>query len=163
MMKGTTFLLLLTGGMAATYGYMYLSKQAELLKSTGIKYSGGRVIKLGLSNIQLLLRIELENKSDTNLVISGQDYIVYFAGKKVAVLASSVETYFPSMSKAYMEFNVSFNPVQILQIGVANIAAFLTDKSKIKIRTVGKVSVRTGILFYNSIPVDIESSLADFL
>lgn len=162
-MKGNTLVLALTGGVVAAYGYVYLNRQADLLKSTGIKYTGGRIIKFGLSNIELMLRLELENKSDTNLVISGQDYTVFIGGKKVAALASTKDTYFPALGKTYMDFKVAFNPVQILQLGLDNVSAFLKDKSKIKIRTTGKVSVKTGILFYNSIPVDIESPLSDFL
>lgn len=161
-MKPLTIFGIIGAGLAVSYTAVYLKKQAELLKKTIFSYSGGRILNFGLSNIRLLLRFKIENKSNTNLTIINQKYEVSIGDKVIANLKSNKQTSLLANAESFMDFEVSFNPATIIVTGIKNIKNYFLDKSKIFVKTTGEVSVKSGILFFNSIKVNVQSSLADF-
>lgn len=154
----------LIGGIStiAIASGIYVKKQGLLLYNSCYAMSGAIINKLDIFNkVDITLLIKLKNDSDISFSVKKQYYEVFFNDFKVSVVKSDKVIEVPAKSTITIPVSVIFNPKDFLKAGVKNLTEIVTDSSKIKIKTKGKLSVKLGLLTIPNIPIETVYTIAE--
>ncbi len=157
--------ILLIGGALAGVGYTvsYLMKQARLIQDYEISVARVKVHSMSFKKVSLTLFLEFWNKSNLSIDLISQKYKVYLNGVEAAKLGNNKTVKIKPKAKTIIPLNVTFDLSKLLKLSWSNLEAILRDKSKIKIRTVGSIEIKSSLLFVNNFPIDFTYTLQDLL
>lgn len=151
------------GGLALTYGAIYVSRQIALLKKICFVLNGIKIPEIGLSQIRMSIRVLLKNKSNIELNVLRQKYRIFVNDKEIITVFKRDKLKLPSKGSTETWIDIDFNPMKVLEQAVLNIIDIQNAKEKIKIRVVGFASISSFGIFTNRIPVNIEYTLKEII
>jgi LEA14-like dessication related protein len=142
---------------------VYFKKQFALLKDSCTIIAGGVIHEISFNKIFFTLILKIRNKSDVTVIARKINLNVYVNNLLVSRITQNENQ--KIISKAYSNFNVNidFNPKDLLKAGLKNIETILTETDTLAIRVEGTMSIETGILMVNSIPIQEKFTLKELL
>lgn len=159
MEKKTKITLAIAGGVAllVALGY-YLKKNAMKLMEMTYRFQNFKLKRATLTNVEVTSEVVLTNPSQLAFTITGYDVNVQFQGVNVVrIQRSDSSILVPSNSSVTIPFDVQFDP---RQVGSSLLPLFLdvfvnkTSSEKFKLRYIGTISAKYGVLGISNIPID---------
>jgi LEA14-like dessication related protein len=159
MEKKTKITLAIAGGVAllVAFGY-YLKKNAMKLMEMTYRFQNFKLKRATLSNVEVTSEVVLTNPSQLAFTITGYDVNVQFQGVNVVrIQRSDSNILVPSNSSVTIPFDVQFDP---RQVGSSLLPLFLdvfvnkTSSEKFKLRYIGTISAKYGVVGISNIPID---------
>lgn len=159
MNKTSKVALILSGLGLVGYGlYVYFKNNALKLIEMTYRFQNLKVNKFTISDAEVSAEVVLTNPSDLSFKITGYDINVQFEGYDVARLQRS-NTNIPidARESTTIPFIVQFDP---RQVGTNLYPLFLdvfvnkTSSKRFKVRYVGSISLKYGLLGFKNIPID---------
>jgi LEA14-like dessication related protein len=159
MEKKTKITLAIAGGVAllVALGY-YLKKNAMKLMEMTYRFQNFKLKRATLSNVEVTSEVVLTNPSQLAFTITGYDVNVQFQGVNVVrIQRSDSSILVPSNSSVTIPFDVQFDP---RQVGASILPLFLdvfvnkTSSEKFKLRYIGTISAKYGVVGISNIPID---------
>lgn len=159
MEKKTKITLAIAGGVAllVAFGY-YLKKNAMKLMEMTYRFQNFKLKRATLSNVEVTSEVVLTNPSQLAFTITGYDVNVQFQGVNVVrIQRSDSSILVPSNSSVTIPFDVQFDP---RQVGSSLLPLFLdvfvnkTSSEKFKLRYIGTISAKYGVIGISNIPID---------
>jgi LEA14-like dessication related protein len=159
MEKKTKITLAIAGGVAllVALGY-YLKKNAMKLMEMTYRFQNFKLKRATLSNVEVTSEVVLTNPSQLAFTITGYDVNVQFQGVNVVrIQRSDSNILVPSNSSVTIPFDVQFDP---RQVGSSLLPLFLdvfvnkTSSEKFKLRYIGTISAKYGVVGISNIPID---------
>jgi LEA14-like dessication related protein len=159
MEKKTKITLAVVGGMAVLLGvFYYLKKNAMKLMDMTYRFQNFKLKRATLTNVEVTSEVVLTNPSELSFTITGYDVNVQFQGVNVVRLQRSDSNIpIPSNSSVTIPFDVQFDP---RQVGASLLPLFLdvfvnkTSDTKFKLRYIGTISAKYGVVGISNIPID---------
>lgn len=159
MEKKTKITLAIAGAVAILVGLgYYLKKNAMKLLEMTYRFQNFKLKKATLSNVEVTSEVVLTNPSQLAFTITGYDINVQFQGVNVVRLQRSDSNIpIPSNSSVTIPFDVQFDP---RQVGSSLLPLFLdvfvnkTSSEKFKLRYIGTISAKYGVVGLSNIPID---------
>ena len=151
--------LAVAGGVAILVGFFYyLKNNAMKLMDMTYRFQNFKMKTASLSNVEVGAEVVLTNPSELSFTITGYDINVQFQGVNVANLKRS-DSNIPiaSNSSITIPFDVKFDP---RQVGSSLLPLFLdvfvnkSSSEKMKLRYLGTISAKYGVLGISNIPID---------
>ena len=164
MEKKTKITLAIAGGVAllVAFGY-YLKKKAMKLMEMTYRFQNFKLKRATLSNVEVTSEVVLTNPSQLAFTITGYDVNVQFQGVNVVrIQRSDSSILVPSNSSVTIPFDVQFDP---RQVGASLLPLFLdvfvnkTSSEKFKLRYIGTISAKYGVVGISNIPIDYTHEL----
>lgn len=149
--------LLVLGG--AAYGATWFVRQRKLLKKSCLRIKWVRINKIGINETNLTIVLLIKNKSDIDLTLINQSYNIFLDGKSTGTTTIYESVVLPSHSEITSEATLSFNPGQLLGV----LAMSISNLKKVILRISGSLTVKSGLLSFNRLPVDYEESIGEIL
>ena len=151
--------LAVAGGVAILVGFFYyLKNNAMKLMDMTYRFQNFKIKTASLSNVEVGAEVVLTNPSQLSFTITGYDINVQFQGVNVANLNRSDSSIpIASNSSVTIPFEVKFDP---RQVGTSLLPLFLdvfvnkTSSEKMKLRYLGTISAKYGVLGISNIPID---------
>ena len=144
-------------GLAVWYFY-YLKRNAMKLMDMTYRFQNFKLKIATLTNVEVEAEVVLTNPSQLSFTITGYDITVQFQGVNVANLKRDDSNIFvASNSSITIPFNVQFDP---RKVGSSLLPLFLdvfvnkTSDQKLKLRYLGTISAKYGIVGISNIPID---------
>ena len=159
MDKKGKIILAVAGGVAILVGFFYyLKNNAMKLMDMTYRFQNFKIKNASLSNVEVSSEVVLTNPSQLSFTITGYDINVQFQGVNVANLNRG-DSNIPiaSNSSVTIPFEVKFDP---RQVGTSLLPLFLdvfvnkTSNEKMKLRYLGTISAKYGVLGISNIPID---------
>lgn len=159
MEKKTKITLAIAGGVAllVALGY-YLKKNAMKLMEMTYRFQNFKLKRATLTNVEVTSEVVLTNPSQLAFTITGYDVNVQFQGVNVVrIQRSDSSILVPSNSSVTIPFDVQFDP---RQVGSSLLPLFLdvfvnkTSSEKFKLRYIGTISAKYGVVGLSNIPID---------
>lgn len=152
------------GLLAVAVGfYVYLKNNATKLLEMTYRFQKIKLKSASFTNAEIEAEIVLTNPSQLSFTITDYDVNVQFQGVNVANLKrSDANIPIPSNSSATIPFGIKFEP---RQVGTSLLPLFLdvfvnkTSNEKLKIRYVGTISAKYGVVGISNIPIDYSYDL----
>jgi len=159
MEKKTKITLAVVGGIAVLLGvFYYLKKNAMKLMDMTYRFQNFKLKRATLTNVEVTSEVVLTNPSELSFTITGYDVNVQFQGVNVVRLQRSDSNIpIPSNSSVTIPFDVQFDP---RQVGASLLPLFLdvfvnkTSDTKFKLRYIGTISAKYGVVGISNIPID---------
>jgi len=159
MEKKTKITLAVVGGIAVLLGvFYYLKKNAMKLMDMTYRFQNFKLKRATLTNVEVTSEVVLTNPSKLSFTITGYDVNVQFQGVNVVRLQRSDSNIpIPSNSSVTIPFDVQFDP---RQVGASLLPLFLdvfvnkTSDTKFKLRYIGTISAKYGVVGISNIPID---------
>lgn len=150
--------LLIVGGVGG-----YLLNQYRKLTDICVKYliTRAKVNSLALTKIDITLPIQLENKSDLTATVDGYELDILVNDVKVSEAYSNKFVEINPKGYSIIDVNILFNPLQVLQIGLANVADLLNNREQVKIKITGNIIGLKSVIKIKKFPVTYETNLAE--
>lgn len=153
MKKSVKYSLIALGlgvtGSAIALG-IWAKKQYNLLLLNTTGYKSFTIKNISLKNFAFNAVFTYTNNMDVDVTLTNQVYDVYLNNVYTTTLTNSKLTVLKSKQTSEIPLDVSFDPKDMLNKLSLNIASFLTDYKKLRIKVVMKLKVK--LLFF-SIPV----------
>ena len=138
--------------------YSYLKKNAMKLMEMTYRFQNFKLKKATLNNVEVTSEVVLTNPSQLSFTITGYDVNVQFQGVNVVRMQRSDSSIVvPSNSSVTIPFDVQFDP---RQVGSSLLPLFLdvfvnkTSSEKLKLRYIGTISAKYGVVGISDIPID---------
>ena len=141
---------------------IFVWKEINLIKKTCFKLTKVKIKKLGLNNSIISVDAFIKNKSNTDMTVWNQEYDVYVGGKKVTHISKKEKVPLKAHDSNTASLDVEFDPLNVLNISIAELGNLLSKDSDVKIRIKGKMMVRTK-WFSMPYKIDDEESLKDLI
>jgi len=159
MEKKTKITLAVVGGIAVLLGvFYYLKKNAMKLMDMTYRFQNFKLKRATLTNVEVTSEVVLTNPSELSFTITGYDVNVQFQGVNVVRLQRSDSNIpIPSNSSVTIPFDVQFDP---RKVGASLLPLFLdvfvnkTSDTKFKLRYIGTISAKYGVVGISNIPID---------
>lgn len=159
MEKKTKITLAIAGAVAILVGLgYYLKKNAMKLMEMTYRFQNFKLKRATLTNVEVTSEVVLTNPSQLAFTITGYDINVQFQGVNVVRLQRSDSNIpIPSNSSVTIPFDVQFDP---RQVGSSLLPLFLdvfvnkTSNEKFKLRYIGTISAKYGVVGLSNIPID---------
>lgn len=141
----------------------YLISQYKKLTEFCVKFlkSQTKINNLGLNKTDITLLFQLLNKSSINAIVDGYQFEIYVNDTRVSTAYSQKPITVNANGYSVIEVNVIFNPLQVLQIGIANIGDLISRKENIVIRIEGKLLGVKSVIKVNEIPLSYLTNLKE--
>lgn len=146
--------------LAATYGGYLLYNQITLLKQTCVKMVNHRLTGLLSKNAQLSITLRITNKSDIDLLATGEVFDIYINNNFIAKLNQSDRHVLTRNASTDITLTANFDASNLLKQGFAAIAQ---DFNRVNIRIKGKLNIKTSIISVNNLKVDTSMTLAQII
>ena len=130
------------------------------IKNAPLKYAGYRITSISLGKVNLTTYFKLVNPGSASVSISGQEYDVYLNGKHVSHMKYSNPVLI-APGENIIPLEVTIGLSEALSAGWSNLTDLLTDKSKINISLVGKLSIKMSVIKVENIKIDETFNLGD--
>lgn len=159
MENKTKITLAIAGAVAILVGLgYYLKKNVLKLMEMTYRFQNFKLKRATLSNVEVTSEVVLTNPSQLAFTITGYDINVQFQGVNVVRLQRSDSNIpIPSNSSVTIPFDVQFDP---RQVGSSLLPLFLdvfvnkTSSEKFKLRYIGTISAKYGVVGISNIPID---------
>ena len=155
------FIVLLV--LALLYAGIFLYRQQQLYKQSCFKPRGFKINKLQPFDADIDLNLEFKNKTDLDLNIISQEFDVYINDSPVSHITGTEKVAARSNMSAIIPLKITFNPVEALIISLNNIGLLFQDKDKIRIAIKGNLTLSSGVVFINRLPVNISYTIGELL
>ena len=159
MDKKVKITLAVAGGIAVLIGFIYyLKNNAMKLMDMTYRFQNFKLKRASLTNVEVTSEVVLTNPSQLAFTITGYDVNVQFQGVNVVNLKRGDSNILvPSNSSVTIPFDVQFDPRQVC---ASLLPLFLdvfvnkTSSEKFKLRYIGTISAKYGIVGISNIPID---------
>ncbi len=139
----------------------YLIRQYKMIEDYCYKFASGKITFLALKRIDLRLKFFLKNNSDIDIQIISQNYQIYCNGVLVSNVNTTDYMNIPAHDWTMATINVTFNPLQVLQTALNNVADLLGNKENIKIDIEGYANAGSGGLVLRRLPIRYSTNLKE--
>lgn len=159
-MKGLLKILFLgASGIIIVYGI----RQVMLLYKSAYKVVKTKINNLSITGIDIILYLQLTNKSDISAQVVNQHYDIFLNDAKISVVDLKEEVHINSNGNSILPIAINFNPSKAANIAWRNLGSLLNDKSKINITILGYLSLKVGPVKTNNYPINITYTLQDLI
>jgi LEA14-like dessication related protein len=141
----------------------YFANQYRLIKKICIQFIGVQIIQFNFQRVEFNLRLQVKNKSDLDLNIRNQDYDIFVNDSQVAKIQKVEQVTVPPQGSTVVDLPTSFDPMMLLTAAIDNITDILYNKDNIRVNVKGKMQANTSYIFYNSIPIDLHTTVGKLL
>ena len=144
---------------------LYYKHQLDLAMQYCYKITNFKPLKVSKDLISFELYMKLENKSSFAVSLQGYAFDIYLNDKKISHVESKANQILKNNGVSEMHFTVNFDPKSVWDLSyiIQLMTYFITDKSKIKIRCVGKLDAKADFIPIRAFPLDITMTVADIL
>jgi len=151
------------GLTALTLNYVF--KNVKKLIGLTFEYKNTDVNKVNLKEISLTMNFKCVNPSDFNFILKNQIYDVFLNGEFIRKIGSSEETEVYGQGASIIPTNIYITTKEIAKIGSENLAGFLTEagRKKMRLKVVGTFDVKTPIFTIKKLPFYFEDSIQNIM
>jgi len=136
-------------GSAVALG-IWIKKQYNLLLLNTTGFKSYTIKEISLKRFAFNLVYTYKNNMDFDVVLTNQVYDVYLDDVYTTTLTNSNKTILKSKETSEIPLDISFDPKDMLNKLSLNLASFVTNYKKIRVKIVMKLKVK--LLFF-SIPI----------
>lgn len=135
-------------GLGGLWFYNKVRQQKILLENTKIDIEGVGLSNVSINSADLNVTLSVTNNSDIGFLVVRQHFEVYIKDTLVSTINKLEQIRIPAKSTVNTDLTAKFNPVQV--IGVALGGGGITGRIQ------GNISVVSGYLAINNIPINLE-------
>ena len=145
------------------YAFYSINRQIKLAKQMRVTFGGAKMIPNVGRDVGVKIILSVENKSSLEIMADTLNFDVYVNGIYVNKILQKTSQKIKPEAKSNVEFNVYFNPLEILQgLKVEDLLKAL-DYKKIKLRIVGYVSGSVDGITFSNFPFEVEETLGNLI
>jgi len=143
----------------------YVFKNVRKLIGLTFDYKNTDVNKVNLKEISLTMNFKCVNPSDFNFTLKNQVYDVFLNNEFIRKVGSSEETEVYGRGTSIIPTNIYITTQEVLKIGSENLAGFLTEagRKKMRLKVVGTFDVKTPIFTIRRLPFYFEDSVQNIM
>lgn len=157
--------IILFGSIAllAGVGY-YFYRQAKKASDFCYKIKKVKINKLNRAFTSIDLTFDFQNKSKLEFMVTNQDFDVFINDILVTKIKSNQSFALRPEAWSPLTTTINFNPDEVFKSvkSIDFLKNMLGGTDKIKIKVVGKIGVKSGVISAN-IPIDITQTLKELL
>ena len=146
---------------AVAYIIAYFVRQANLLTNCSASVGNIQPQSITASSVLLTADMTTTNTSDLNLTINSGALSCTVNGFPAGDIVIASSTDLPAQGSAVIPIIISFDTSSELKSIASIITTF--NLNNLTVRIFGSLSVTSGVLFFNSFPIDFSFSVADIL
>jgi LEA14-like dessication related protein len=155
----------IVGSITLIVGYAIISirKQIRLAKQMRFSFGGAKVLPNVGKDLGVKIILSVENKSDLGITADLLNLDIYVNGIYVNKILQKTSQKIKPKGKSNVEFNVYFNPLEVLQgLKIENILMAL-DYKKINLKIIGYVSGSVDGITFSNYPFELEEKLGNLI
>jgi len=145
---------------AGVIGGIMLGRQIQLAQKACYEVQSYKLQYFGLNRAVIKITFKVKNTTGISFTIHKQSYKVYVNNREVANVLATEDMQLNAYSEAFPSIVVEFSPKDAIRNSLAEI---LSTGKQTAIRVVGKLSLKSGMLFYNNLKVDTTTTLYEIL
>ena len=148
----------------------YFMRQAELLKKTCFNFKSAQVIKIGLLSTVVKVDLEIKNKSEIPIEVTGLDLDVAINGMQVSKIKNAYSKTLAANSSTIFPVVVEFSPKNIAKsvkdsvkaaANIQSILAMATSPQSVIFSFKGTMSVKSAYIVVSSLPIETSATLKE--
>lgn len=161
-MKKVLIIAGILGGLGALAWYLH--RQANLLMQYCFNFTGYKIINLNRDRITIDLQLQMRNKSDLEITISGYQFEVFLNGAYVTKVSSNKIQKIAKNSFSTIILTLDVEPRKNKQLANWDVLSrILLDFKNTKVRIKGDVSATALGISAKDLNVDLEMKLKEML
>jgi len=155
--------LLIIGGIGVlVFGlYKYFTYQAKKLLDFGWEFSGIKINKFSLTELNLVLTIRLISKADIEAKIEKLFLDLYLMGVRVGYLEEDKPFILPARGSSDIPLNISINP-QIIFRNIIDVTLGVGKEKDVRFAFDGFAKIKSGIVI-TTLPIKYDTSIKKYL
>lgn len=156
-------LYLIAGGVFLLAGgvYIYLRRQANILKDFSWKIKGFKVRSFSFSNLSLQVTFLFTSKADVEATIKKMYFDIYVQGKNVGFIKEEKQFIIPANGSSEVPLYISVNPQAVFK-NIIDVTLLSAQSKDVMFTLDGYVNVKSGFIS-TTIPVKYETSIKQYL
>ena len=156
------FIIVGLGGLAVGLATYYM-QQYEILNNYKYRIVGGKLIKAGLTEVEIQVDVEVTNDSNISLTITDYYFDLYLNGVKVGSVANaSVNQYLnKNGGKSFFPMRIKIATTEFLKGDV--VLGLIESVKESTLQQKGYFGVKKGLFKFKNIPVDFTYKLKEFM
>jgi LEA14-like dessication related protein len=158
--------VLVIAGILAGIGALawYLKHQANLLMQYCFNFTGAKIINFSRERITIEVKLQIKNKSDLDITISGYDFDVFLNGAYATHVSSNKQTKVAKRSFSTLALLIDIEPKKNKDLANWDfLARLLLDVNNIKVKIKGTVSATALGINATDVPVDLEMKIKEMM
>lgn len=145
------------------YAFYSINRQIQLAKQMKITFGGAKMLPNVGKDVGVKVILAVNNKSSLAIMADMLNFDIYINGIYVNKILQKTSQKINPQATSNVEFNVFFNPLEVLQgIKVEDLLKAL-DYKKIKLKIVGYVSGSVDGISFTNFPFEIEETLGNLI
>lgn len=145
------------------YAFYSIRKQIQLAKQMKVSFGGAKMLPNVGKDVGVKIILAVQNKSSLTIMADLLNFDVYVNGIYVNKILQKTSQKISPNGSSNVEFNVYFNPLEIMQgLKVEDLLKAL-DYKKIKLRIVGYVSGSVDGITFSNFPFEVEETLGSLI
>jgi LEA14-like dessication related protein len=158
----TKIALAIAGFGLLGYGlYRYFTAQARMLLDFTYSYSGFKIKKISLNELNFDLIIRFQSKADLEAKIQKMYFDIYIQDVNVGYLIEEKPFIIPAHGSSDIPLTFSVNPQSVFK-DIVGIGIGIAQMKDVKIKLDGYAKIKTGILTL-TLPVKYETTIKEYL
>jgi LEA14-like dessication related protein len=143
----------------------FILKNIKKLVGLKFEYKDTDVNKLNLKELSLTMNWKCTNPSDFNFTLKNQVYDVFLNDTFVRKVGSSAETEVYGRGTSIIPTNIYITTKEIFNLGIDNVAGFLTEegRKKTKLKVTGSLDVGTPLFTLRKLPFYFEDTIHNIM
>lgn len=142
----------------------YLHRQANLLMQYCFNFTGYKIITLNRDRITIEIELQVRNKSDLDITISGYNFEVFLNGAYVTQIGSQKPQKIAKNSFSTLVLVIDVEPRKNKQLANWDtLSRILLDFKNTRVRIKGSISATALGISAKDINVDVESKLKEMM
>jgi len=145
------------------YAFYSISKQIKLAKQMKVSFAGAKLLPNVGKDVGVRIILSVENRSSLGIMADVLNFDIYLNGMYINKILQKTTQKIKPQSKSNIEFNVYFNPLEVMQgIKIEDILKAL-DYKKIKLKIVGYVSGSVDGITFSNFPFETEETIGNLI
>lgn len=158
--------VLIIAGIIAGIGGLawYLHRQANLLMQYCFNFTGYKILELNRDIISIEVKLQMKNKSDLEVTISGYEFDVYLNGAYVTKVSSNKMQKVAKRDFSTIVLKIDVEPRKNKELANWDtLSRILLDFKNTRVKIKGSVSATALGISAKDIPVSLEMKLKEML
>lgn len=150
-------------GALALYATFSIMKQIQLIKQMKVTLGSIKVIPNVGKDMGIKVSLNLENTSNLNISVDMINFDIYMNGLYINKILQKTSQRIDGKKTSTIEFNVYFNPLELMQGLNINLILSAIDYKNIELKIVGYVSGSVDGINFANYPFQLQDKLGNLL
>lgn len=150
-------------GALALYATYSIMKQVRLIKQMKVTFGSAKLLPNVGKDMGVKIILNVENTSNLNIMIDMVNFDIYMNGLYINKILQKTSQQVSGKTTSKVEFNVYFNPLELMQGFNVSLILSAIDYKNIDLRIVGYVNGSVDGISFANFPFELNEKLGKLL